>query len=221
MTVGKPPLPALALILILFVLFVLLLSHENRSDQCRKADELGEAICRLAPFPQRPPIRPIRRHRPIDPFGELDIRRIDQDPPDQETDGKHCRGDNCEGNSACAMAAEQHREHYQRDDGGDLSEHSERTGKGVEAALHCGSHPEILVPGHARRQLHEMAEAEAKRERGEHDRRETNEAECHGVPLFAGPYSSALFSDSSAPSATLKRRTVRLSISTSRRRALR
>src|SRR5262249_30860970 len=86
-------------------------------------------------------------------------------------------------------------------------------------ALHRGADPEILVPSHARRQLHEMAETEAERERGKHDDRETKQTEFDGSPLSAN-YSFALPSGVSS-SAMLKRRTVRLSISTSRKRALR
>jgi len=54
------------------------------------------------------------------------------------------------------------------------TKHYAWTGERVEAALHCRAHPVILVPGHARRQLHQMAETEAQRQRGEHNNREAN-----------------------------------------------
>ena len=73
------------------------------------------------------------------------------------------------------MAAKQNRKHDQRDDGEDLEQHAERTGQREEAALHRGADPKVLVPGHARRQLHEMADADAERQSRQHDHQEANE----------------------------------------------
>src|SRR5262249_10320686 len=196
---GAPPYP-------LPLSFLSFFPHQPRGDQGREPRELSKTVCCLSPLPQRPPFRPVRRHRTIDPFGELDIHRIDQDPPDEETDGEHRRGRHREGDSVRAVAAEQECEHDERDDGDDLHKHAERNGQRVEPALHRGADPEILVPSHARRQLHEMAETEAERERGKHDDRETKQTEFDGSPLSAN-YSFALPSGVSS-SAMLKRRTV-------------
>jgi hypothetical protein len=62
----------------------------------------------LPPFPWRTPVHPIIGQRPIDPFGKLDIHRIDEDPPDEEADGEeHGCGDG-KGKPTRTMAPQQH-----------------------------------------------------------------------------------------------------------------
>ena len=47
----------------------------------------------------------------------------------------------------------------ERDEGRHEDHRPDRAKHGVEAALHRGTDPKILVPAHARGELHQMAEA--------------------------------------------------------------